>query len=68
LERINAAKPDQMAGLDALIGRPLAEIERMVIEATIARNGGSVSKASRVLDVSPSTLYRKREAWQKSPS
>jgi len=67
-ERINTAKPDQMAGLDALIGRPLAEIERMVIEATIARNGGSVSKASRELDVSPSTLYRKREAWQKSTS
>jgi DNA-binding NtrC family response regulator len=50
--------------LGALTGRSLAEIERIVIENTIAQNGGSVSKAARVLDVSPSTLYRKREAWR----
>jgi DNA-binding NtrC family response regulator len=50
--------------LGGLMGRPLAEIERIVIENTIAQNGGSVSKAARVLDVSPSTLYRKREAWR----
>ncbi|NOX72727.1 MAG: sigma-54-dependent Fis family transcriptional regulator [Alphaproteobacteria bacterium] len=50
--------------LGPLIGRPLAEIERIVIENTIAQNGGSISKAARVLDVSPSTLYRKLEAWR----
>ncbi|AZB63163.1 sigma-54-dependent Fis family transcriptional regulator [Cereibacter sphaeroides] len=50
--------------LDGLIGRTLAEIEQIVIEATIARHGGSVPKAARMLDVSPSTLYRKREAWK----
>ena len=49
--------------LDQLVGRTLAEIEQMVIEATLARFGGSVPKAARVLDVSPSTLYRKREGW-----
>lgn len=63
-----ATKPELSAGvrreLDALIGQPLADIERLVIEETIARNGGSVSKAARILDVSPSTLYRKREAWR----
>ncbi|TCP41305.1 sigma-54-dependent transcriptional regulator [Rhodovulum marinum] len=46
-----------------LVGRTLAEIEQIVIEATIAREGGSLPRAARVLDVSPSTLYRKREAW-----
>ncbi len=46
-----------------LIGRTLAEIERWVIEETIAREGGSVPKAARVLDVAPSTLYRKMEGW-----
>ena len=51
--------------LDTLIGRTLAEIERLVIEETIARHGGSVPRAARVLDVSPSTLYRKMEAWAK---
>ena len=49
--------------LDGLVGRTLAEIEQMVIEETIARHGGSVPKAARVLDVSPSTIYRKRENW-----
>lgn len=49
--------------LDALIGRSMAEIERMIIEETIARHGGSVSRAARVLELSPSTLYRKLESW-----
>jgi two-component system, repressor protein LuxO len=49
--------------LDGLVGKPMAEIERMVIAATLDRFGGSVPKAARVLDISPSTLYRKLEAW-----
>ncbi|WP_127900919.1 sigma-54-dependent transcriptional regulator [Solirhodobacter olei] len=53
-------------GLDSLIGLTLAEIEQRVIEATIAREGGSLPRAARVLGVSPSTLYRKREAWAKN--
>ncbi len=50
-------------GLAALIGRPLAEIERIVIAATLDRFSGSVPKAARALEISPSTLYRKIEAW-----
>ncbi len=50
--------------LDGLIGRTLAEVERMVIEETIATHGGSIPKAARVLDVSPSTLYRKIDSWK----
>ena len=60
-----AAPTPQMA-LAALIGRPLAEIERMVIEASLAQTGGSVPKAARILELSPSTLYRKIEAWGKA--
>ena len=56
------AEPD----LESLIGRPLAEIERLVVIATLARHGGSVPKAARVLDLSPSTLYRKLESWGKT--
>ena len=44
-------------------GLTLAQVERQAIEAAIARNGGSVPLAARELDVSPSTLYRKLEAW-----
>jgi DNA-binding NtrC family response regulator len=50
--------------LDALIGRPLADIERIVIEATLARFNGSVPKAARVLELAPSTLYRKIDGWK----
>lgn len=63
-----SAKPgstDASGGLESLLGRPLAEVERLVIEATLARHGGSVPKAARVLELSPSTLYRKIEAWQR---
>jgi DNA-binding NtrC family response regulator len=53
----------QTFSLDALIGQPLADIERAVIEATLARCEGSVPRAARMLALSPSTLYRKLEAW-----
>ena len=46
-----------------LMGKRLADIERLVIEATVAHHGGSVSRAARTLDVAPSTLYRKMESW-----
>ena len=60
-----ASAPVESMALDALLGRPLAEVERLLIEATLARHNGSVPKAARVLDLSPSTLYRKIEAWTK---
>ncbi len=60
-----ALEPRQ-ATLDGLMGRSLAEVEKIVIEATIAMHGGSIPKAARVLDVSPSTLYRKIESWKSS--
>jgi DNA-binding NtrC family response regulator len=30
----------------------------------LARHGGSVPRAARVLELSPSTLYRKIEGWK----
>jgi DNA-binding NtrC family response regulator len=59
-------QPSDQPTLEGLLGRPLAEIERIVVMATLARYGGSVPKAARVLDLSPSTLYRKLESWGKS--
>ena len=56
---------DTAFGLESLLGRPYAEVERLLIEATLARHGGSVPKAARVLELSPSTLYRKIEGWAK---
>ncbi len=48
-----------------LVGSTMAEIERQVIEATIAAVDGSVPQAARMLDLSPSTIYRKLDAWAK---
>ena len=58
----------EMLTADSLLGLPLAEAERRLIEATLALHGGSIPKAARVLDVSPSTLYRKIEAWSAKAS
>lgn len=41
----------------------LAEIERLAVEAAIARAHGSIPKAARELDVSPSTIYRMVSRW-----
>jgi two-component system repressor protein LuxO len=52
-----------MAGERLPGNRQMSAIERDVIEGTIAVCGGSVPKAARVLGLSPSTIYRKRESW-----
>ncbi|WP_118137165.1 sigma-54 dependent transcriptional regulator [Oceanicella sp. SM1341] len=61
-----AGGPEEAIG--ALVGMSLAELEREFIEATIASCAGSIPRAARMLDVSPSTLYRKREGWARSGS
>ena len=48
------------------VGLTLSQLERAFVEATISECNGSVPEAARMLDVSPSTLYRKRENWRKA--
>lgn len=62
---ITPSRYDQDLSRSGLLGRSLAEVERIVIEETIRAQKGSLPKAARVLGVSPSTLYRKREGWKK---
>lgn len=45
------------------IHRPMDVIERDIIEAVIQSCQGSIPKASQILQLSPSTIYRKRETW-----
>ena len=78
LERLAMAAPMPSAGL-ALNGRPassaaepsagepnfsLADMERGLIELALERAGGNVLQAAAALEISPSTLYRKREQFQ----
>ena len=48
------------------IHQSMTEIEQQIIEAVIASCNGSVPKASQILQLSPSTIYRKRENWLQS--
>jgi DNA-binding NtrC family response regulator len=42
---------------------PLWRVEKAAIERAISVCGGNVPRAAAFLEVSPSTLYRKRQAW-----
>jgi two-component system, repressor protein LuxO len=53
----------KVASLKSETIRPLWQVEKDAIEKAIEFCEGSVSKAAALLDVSPSTLYRKRQGW-----
>jgi two-component system repressor protein LuxO len=48
--------------------RPLWQVERETIEAAIKACDGNVPRAAALLEVSPSTIYRKLQAWAESDS
>ena len=47
--------------------RPLWQIEKQVIEQTIEHCNGNIPKAAALLEISPSTIYRKRQQWEGAP-
>ena len=56
-------KPSPHHAVNLLVGTPLVEVERALIEATIEHCGGSIPRAAKMLALSPSTIYRKIESW-----
>ena len=44
--------------------RPLWISEREIIEAAIAACDGNIPRAAAFLEISPSTIYRKKQAWE----
>ncbi len=44
--------------------KPLASVERDVIERAIKICRGNIPKAAALLEVSPSTIYRKKQGWE----
>lgn len=46
--------------------RPLATVERETIEHAINLCEGNIPKAAALLEVSPSTIYRKKQAWEEA--
>jgi two-component system repressor protein LuxO len=57
-----AASTAGMAGA-ALPLMPFRDQERRIIEAALSACGGSISRAAAALDISPSTIYRKKQEW-----
>lgn len=60
-----AAEPHQETVLNGNNSiTPLATVERQTIEHAIGYCDGNIPKAAALLEVSPSTLYRKKQAWE----
>lgn len=57
-----AAPSGGVTSLDASV-RPLAVVERETIEHAIEAAGGNIPRAAAMLEVSPSTIYRKKTHW-----
>lgn len=48
---------------DSWFVRPIEELEIMAIDAAIRAFDGNVTQASRALNISTSSIYRKKKAW-----
>lgn len=48
---------------DRRVVRPMWQQEQRIIEDAIAAFGGNISLAAAALEISPSTIYRKRQGW-----
>jgi DNA-binding NtrC family response regulator len=46
--------------------RPLWLVEKETIENAIKACDGNIPRAAALLEVSPSTIYRKRQSWQEN--
>ena len=49
-----------------LANRPIADIERIAILATLERTGGNKTEAARRLGVTARTLSNKMKVWRQS--
>ncbi|MNH09550.1 Regulatory protein LuxO [compost metagenome] len=46
--------------------RPLWLVEKEAIEQAIASCDGNIPKAAALLEISPSTIYRKKQGWEEA--
>jgi len=63
---ISSGSPEVTVEVTAASVMPLWQVEKQAIERAIALCADNVSQAAALLEVSPSTLYRKLRQWQSS--
>lgn len=63
-ENSGAAQHEALGPLTFIPGTPLAEVERQVILATLAANGGARNKTATALGISQKTLYNKLRQFE----
>jgi len=64
--RRHAAEPQAPQATGATRIEPLWLTEKAAIEAAIEACGGNIPRAAALLEVSPSTIYRKRQGWSQA--
>jgi len=59
-----STRPLLAASKPALEILPMWQQEQRIIEDTVAHFSGNIAQAAAALEISPSTIYRKRQAWE----
>jgi two-component system response regulator HydG len=60
----DAAEEPRSSNLASLVGKPLAELERLFISETLEQTGGNREAAAEMLGIGQRTLYRKIKEYQ----
>ena len=61
--RLTSEPPRNVVSTGAV--KPLWQIEKAAIEEALALCGGNVPRAAALLEVNPSTIYRRKAEWDK---
>jgi len=61
-----AEQPKKLKNSPPIIDMPLWKIEKKAIQDAIALSNGDIPRAAAILDVAPSTVYRKMKLWKNS--
>lgn len=60
--QVHARAPVHAGALQPI--RPMWHQEQRIIEDALARFNGNIARAAAALEISPSTIYRKRQTWE----
>jgi two-component system response regulator HydG len=63
-ERDEVAEPTAGATLARLVGKPMAEVERLFIAETLQAASGNREEAAKMLGIGERTLYRKIKEYE----